>query len=369
MVARRRDSASPWPSSCTLGRPRPSSCQSRTCAILSASVSLCPTVAVASPRSAPSPLRPARDDSLLPFFDVPLLPGRNVQSPTPRTSIFARGGPCRRATTRRNRPSEPDCGPTGTSSRRSPARSASQSSPFSPPRSPSSSLPTPSCPSRPSCASSPAWARPTTRRPCPPSLTRSTSPQRRRATSGPTSRALCAPQTRTRRRRSSARTSTSSRAPSLLNHGSASRPHAFAPHSRASSSRPADALYDRPAPHAAHLERPPHPPSRDSFTSRPLLTNVPLAAPPPAFVTPPPDQFIQRACRSGGCVEGCPPTDVLGLVGLGSAAAHGESKQVDKSLRSLCEDLPGLLKDLQKETDGACRRPSTRHLASPSPRR
>lgn len=168
---------------------------------------------------------------------------------------------------------------------------------------------------------------------------------------------------------SSARTSTSSRAPSLLNHGSASRPHAFAPHSRASSSRPADAFYDRPAPHAAHLERPPHPPSRDSFTSRPLLTNVPPAAPPPAFVTPPPDQFIQRACRSGGCVEGCPPTDVLGLVGLGSAAAHGESKQVDKSLRSLCEDLPGLLKDLQKEADGACRRPSTRHLASPSPRR
>ncbi|GAA6052949.1 hypothetical protein JCM3770_006750 [Rhodotorula araucariae] len=88
---------------------------------------------------------------------------------------------------------------------------------------------------------------------------------------------------------------------------------------------PVESFYSRPPPIAPHLQRPRHPPSRDSFTSRPLLTNVPPAPPPPAFITPPPDQFIQPA--------------------------HGEDKQTDLSLRSLCEDLPGLLNDMQKERD------------------
>ncbi|BGP51196.1 hypothetical protein JCM10450v2_007125 [Rhodotorula kratochvilovae] len=89
--------------------------------------------------------------------------------------------------------------------------------------------------------------------------------------------------------------------------------------------RPVDSFYSRPPAIPAHLQRPPHPPSRDSFTSRPLLTHVPPAPPLPAFITPPPDQFIQPA--------------------------HGEAKQTDLSLRSLCEDLPGLLNDMQKEKD------------------
>lgn len=51
----------------------------------------------------------------------------------------------------------------------------------------------------------------------------------------------------------------------------------------------------------ARQARPPLPPSRDS-APRPLLTQVPPAAPAPQTMTPPPDQFIQRACdyRSQG---------------------------------------------------------------------
>ncbi|EGU11116.1 hypothetical protein RTG_02916 [Rhodotorula toruloides ATCC 204091] len=47
----------------------------------------------------------------------------------------------------------------------------------------------------------------------------------------------------------------------------------------------------RPEPPA---RAPPVPALQDSFTSRPLLTQVPPAPPPPALVTPPPEQFFQR---------------------------------------------------------------------------
>ena len=36
--------------------------------------------------------------------------------------------------------------------------------------------------------------------------------------------------------------------------------------------------------------------TRESSSTRPLLTHVPPAPPPPQHMTPPPDQFIQRAC-------------------------------------------------------------------------
>ncbi|KPV71503.1 uncharacterized protein RHOBADRAFT_56546 [Rhodotorula graminis WP1] len=93
--------------------------------------------------------------------------------------------------------------------------------------------------------------------------------------------------------------------------------------------RTGQAYYGRP-PLAYPYQRMHHPPlpprqSQDPVSTRPLLTHVPPAAPAPSLVTPPPDQFIQPA--------------------------HGEAKQADSSLRSLCEDLPGLLNDMQKETD------------------
>ncbi|GAA5909661.1 hypothetical protein JCM8208_003840 [Rhodotorula glutinis] len=98
---------------------------------------------------------------------------------------------------------------------------------------------------------------------------------------------------------------------------------------RAAWARSGQAYYGHPplAYPYQHMHRPTPPPRQqhDSVSSRPLLTHVPPAAPAPSLVTPPPDQFIQPV--------------------------HGEAKQADSSLRSLSEDLPGLLNDMQKETD------------------
>ncbi|GAA5984418.1 hypothetical protein JCM10908_003339 [Rhodotorula pacifica] len=56
--------------------------------------------------------------------------------------------------------------------------------------------------------------------------------------------------------------------------------------------------------------------SRDSFSARPLLTQVPPAPPPPQHMTPPPDQFIQ-------------PT-----------------RKQPRKLREICDDLPSILRTL-----------------------
>ncbi|GEM10692.1 hypothetical protein Rt10032_c12g4709 [Rhodotorula toruloides] len=62
---------------------------------------------------------------------------------------------------------------------------------------------------------------------------------------------------------------------------------------------------------------------QDSFTSRPLLTQVPPAPPPPALVTPPPEQFFQP-----------------------SRAHHDKPR---RTLRSVCNDLSAFLAELQAQ--------------------
>ncbi|KAJ8292107.1 hypothetical protein OF846_004437 [Rhodotorula toruloides] len=86
-------------------------------------------------------------------------------------------------------------------------------------------------------------------------------------------------------------------------------------------SKPATAsVYSRPEP---PVRVAPVPALQDSFTSRPLLTQVPPAPPPPALVTPPPEQFFQPS------------------------RAHDRKPR--RTLRAVCDDLSAFLAELQAQ--------------------